>query len=235
MGKRIVSRARGHGSRVYQVRRKGYSHRLTYPTGEGKAKIIKLIHSPGHSAPLVKIQMENKNKEIFYNAAHKNAYEGQEISIGKTEKIRDGDIIKLKDSTVGTRLYNIELTPGGSGKLVRSSGGFVEVVRNEKDRIFLLMPSKKTIEVNNECRATVGTIAGHGRKEKPFVKAGRRFHAMKAKGRKWHYTSAIKTNAIDHPFGGGRGKRIKSKIAKRNAPPGAKVGHLRPKRTGHRK
>ena len=32
--------------------------------------------------------------------------------------------------------------------------------------------------------------------------------------------------------GGGRGKRIKSKIAKRNAPPGKKVGHIRPSRTG---
>ena len=58
---------------------------------------------------------------------------------------------------------------------------------------------------------------------------------MLAKGRKWHRTSAIKTNAIDHPFGGGRGKRIKSKIAKRNAPPGAKVGHIRPSRTGRKK
>ena len=67
------------------------------------------------------------------------------------------------------------------------------------------------------------------------MKAGRRFYAMKAKGRKWHTTSAVKVNAIDHPFGGGRGKRIKSKIAKRNAPPGKKVGHLRPRKTGRKK
>ena len=42
-------------------------------------------------------------------------------------------------------------------------------------------------------------------------------------------------NAIDHPFGSGRGKNPKSKIAKRNAPAGAKVGHLRPRQTGKRK
>ena len=58
---------------------------------------------------------------------------------------------------------------------------------------------------------------------------------MFAKGRKWHRTSAVKVNAIDHPFGSGRGKRIKSKIAKRNSPPGKKVGHIRPKQTGKRK
>jgi large subunit ribosomal protein L2 len=235
MGKRIVSRARGHGSRVYQVRRKGYMYKPSYPTGEGKAKIIKLIHSPGHSAPLAKLQMETPKKEIFYNQAHKNAYEGQVISVGKSEKISDGDIIRLKDLSVGNRIFNIELSPGGSGKLIKTAGGFAEVLRADGNKTFILMPSKKTIEVNSDCRVTVGIIAGSGRKEKPWVKAGRKFHAMKAKGRKWHYTSPIKTNAIDHPFGGGRGKRIKSKIAKRNAPPGAKVGHLRPRRTGHRK
>ena len=56
---------------------------------------------------------------------------------------------------------------------------------------------------------------------------------MKARNKLWPRTSAVKFNAVDHPFGGGRGKRIKSKIAKRNAPAGAKVGHLRPSRTGH--
>jgi len=66
------------------------------------------------------------------------------------------------------------------------------------------------------------------------MKAGKMFYAMKAKGRKWHFTSRVKVNAVDHPFGGGRGKRIKSKIAKRNAPPGAKVGHIRPRRTGRK-
>jgi len=97
------------------------------------------------------------------------------------------------------------------------------------------MPSKKEISLNPECRATVGIIASSGRLDKPIVKAGNRFYAMKAKGKKWHYTSSVKMNSIDHPFGGGRGKRIKSKIAKRNAPPGAKVGHLRPRRTGHKR
>jgi ribosomal protein L2 len=42
-------------------------------------------------------------------------------------------------------------------------------------------------------------------------------------------------NVIDHPFGSGRAKNPKSKIAKRNAPPGRRVGLLRPRRTGKKK
>jgi large subunit ribosomal protein L2 len=97
------------------------------------------------------------------------------------------------------------------------------------------MPSKKEANLDLNCRATIGVIAGDGRTLKPVVKAGKKHHMMKARNKLWPRTSAIKFNAVDHPFGGGRGKRIKSKIAKRNAPAGAKVGHIRPSRTGIRK
>ena len=97
------------------------------------------------------------------------------------------------------------------------------------------MPSKKEKKFNSKCRAIVGVIAGHGRLDKPIIKAGKRFHIKKAKSKLWPRTSAVKMNAIDHPFGSGRAKNPKSKIAKRNAPPGRKVGLLRPRRTGKRK
>ncbi len=239
MGKRIVSQARGHGSLTYRVRKKAYVYKISYPpiNAEGKAKILKLIHSPGHSAPLIKLQTQSeKDKKIFYNAAFKGAFEGQEIEIGKREKkIKEGDIMKLQDIPQGTQVFNIEKRPGGGGKLIRSSGSSAVVNKKEKEKVEISMPSKKEIKLNGNCRATIGIIAGGGRTNKPILKAGRRFYMMKAKGRKWHFTSRVKVNAVDHPFGSGRGKRIKSKIAKRNAPPGAKVGHIRPRRTGKRK
>jgi len=232
MGKRIISQARGHGSQVYRVRRKAYSIRIGYPNTDGTAKIIRIMRSAGHTAPLLKLQIKGK---IFYIPAFQNAYEGQEINIGKSEDIKQGDILRLKELGQGTKVYNIETVPGDGGKLIRTGGSFAEVAKKEMNRVVLLMPSKKTIALNENCRATVGVIAGSGRLDKPMMRAGKRFYAMKAKGRKWHYTSAVKMNAVDHPFGGGRGKRIKSKIAKRNAPPGAKVGHIRPRRTGHKR
>ena len=97
------------------------------------------------------------------------------------------------------------------------------------------MPSKKEKKFHQNCRATIGIIAGHGRLEKPFVKAGKKYYLKKAKSKLWPRTSAVKMNVIDHPFGSGRGKNVKSKIAKRNAPPGAKVGLIRPKRVGRKK
>ena len=234
MGKRIVSQARGHGSFTYRVRRRGYRFRIGYPeiNIEGKAKIIKLISSAGHSAPIMKMQIENK---IFFNLAFQGAYEGQEIEINSKE-IKLGNIVRLKDIPQGSKIYNIEIRPGDGGKLIRSSGIFAEVSSSkDKSIINILMPSKNTKQFDGNCRATIGVITGGGRTYKPILKAGKMFHIMKSKGRKWHFTSKVKVNAVDHPFGGGRGKRIKSKIAKRNAPPGRRVGHIRPSRTGRRK
>ncbi|MDD5358205.1 MAG: 50S ribosomal protein L2, partial [Candidatus Nanoarchaeia archaeon] len=64
---------------------------------------------------------------------------------------------------------------------------------------------------------------------------GKSFYIKKSRNKLWPRTSAVKMNVIDHPFGSGRGKRIKSKIAKRNAPAGARVGLIRPRRTGKKK
>ena len=64
MGKRITQQARGHGSLTFRVRPGAYIYRITYSSlnSSGKAKILRLINSSAHYAPLAKIQIE---KEIF--------------------------------------------------------------------------------------------------------------------------------------------------------------------------
>ncbi len=231
MGKRIIQQARGHGSLTYQVRKQAYIYRIGYPMGTGKAIVLKLVNSMAHSAPLAKIQL---GKQIFFNLASEGMIEGQEIEVGGNN-IANGNVISLENIPVGTKVYNIEARSGDGGKLVRASGLYAVVVKKSANKTALTMPSKKEIWFDNKCRASIGEIAGSGRLEKPLVRAGKVWHMMKARNKLWPRTSAVKMNAVDHPFGSGRGKRIKSKIAKRNVPPGAKVGHLRPRRTGYKR
>jgi len=236
MGKRITQQARGKGSLTFRVKRKAYKYKINYPklSIEGKAKILKLFDSSAHSAPLVKIMID---KDIFFSPAAEGIHEGKEIYIGKKpedKKPEIGDILRLKDIPINTRIFNVEVGPGKGGKYVRSSGCSAVILTKEGKHVEIMI-NKRKLRLNENCRATIGVVAGEGRKIKPIVKAGKKYYMMKAIGRKWHRTSAVKVNAIDHPFGGGRGKRIKSKIAKRNAPPGKKVGHLRPRKTGRKK
>ncbi|MBT4135768.1 50S ribosomal protein L2 [archaeon] len=231
MGKRITQQARGKGSLTFRVRGKAYRYKITYPklNSVGKAKIVKLFNSAGHTAPLIKVVINDEN---FIVPATDGIYEGQEISIG--EGINPGNILKLKDIPQGTKVFNIESAPGKGGKVLRSAGSSASVLTKDEKGVEVLIRRRK-LKFNENCRATIGVAAGEGRLIKPVVKAGKKHHMMKSQGRKWHRTSAVKVNALDHPFGGGRGKRIKSKIAKRNSPPGRKVGHLSPKRTGKKR
>lgn len=270
MGKRIYSQARGKGSLTYRVRPIAYKYKISYPSLniEGVGKVIRLINSLGHTAPLAEIEVVSisniksegnseklkessnpqdqlaginkeriKNKKIrFFVPAVNGIYEEKEIYIGKRPENKPpeiGDILKIKDIKQGTTVFNVEAVPGNGGKYFRSSGSF-GIITTKDDKVEIQVKRRK-IKLHKNCRAIIGIVGGDGRIIKPFVKAGKKYYKMKSVGRKWHRTSAVKMNIVDHPFGSGRGKRIKSKIAKRNAPPGAKVGHIRPRKTGRGK
>ena len=174
----------------------------------------------------------NKEGKIFNNFAANLLYVGQKRSCGGK---KSGDVFKIGDLKNGTEIFNVEHNPKDGGKFVRTGGNFATIVGQEKGMVKVMMPSKKEKKFAVDCRATIGRAAGTGRMDKPILKAGKKFFMMKSKSKLWPIVSAVKMNAIDHPFGSGRSKNIKSKIAKRNASPGKKVGHLRPSRTGRKK
>lgn len=232
MGKRIIQQRRGRGTKTYRVKRKAFRYRLKYPQkllGEGL--IIKLFNSSAHTAPLAKIKYKDG---IFYIPAFKEMVEGQKINFDNKE-VKEGNILKLKDIPIKTKIYNIEAKPGDGGAFIKSAGNSATINKFIGTNVFIMMPSKKEKKFHQNCRAIIGVIAGAGRLDKPIIKAGKKHYIKKSKSKLWPRTSAVKMNVVDHPFGSGRGKNPKSKIAKRNAPPGRKVGLLRPKRTGKRK
>lgn len=232
MAKRIIQQRRGRGTSTYRVSKKAFRYKVQYPKNlSGEGIVIKLFNSGAHTAPLAKIKY---SKGIFYLPAFKGMIEGQKINL-EGKEIKEGNILKLKDIPLKTLIYNIESRPGDGGVFIKSAGNAAEINKIIGSQIFIVMPSKKERKFHENCRATIGVVAGSGRLDKPIVKAGKQFHIKKTKSKLWPRTSPIKMNAIDHPFGSGRGKNPKSKIAKRNAPPGRKVGLLRPKRTGKKK
>ncbi len=232
MAKRIIQQARGKGSPTYKVRKKAFVYRLQFSRKlEGEGEVVKLLNSLAHTAPLAKIKY---SEGIFYIPSCEKMVEGQKIKFDG-EEIAGGNIMKLGNLPLKTPIYCIESRPGDGGKFVKSGGSSAVINRIAGEDVFVLMPSKKEKKFHKNCRAVIGIIAGHGRLEKPILKAGKMHHIKKTKNKLYPRTSAVKVNAIDHPFGSGRGKRIKPKIAKRNAPPGAKVGLIRPRRTGKAK
>ena len=236
MGKRIISQRRGRGTSRYRAKSHRYLGKASHPGLSRQSllgKVIDIAHCPGHTAPLALIEFNNN--ETSYMIAPENI-RVNDIIKANTSEISTGNILPLKHIPSGTLVYNIEKNPGDGGKFVRSSGTFAKVVGSTADKVIVLLPSSKKKEFNPECRASIGTVAGAGRTEKPLVKAGNKYKKMYAKGKLYPKVSGISMNAVDHPYGTSRSsKKGRPTIARKHAPPGAKVGKIRPRRTGKKR
>ena len=231
MGKRIIQQRRGRGGHTYKVRQKAGKVRPGYLSDmAGEFEVVKLTASPGHSVPIAKFM--NASGKVFENFATNLLFIGQKINVGGS---KPGDIAKIGDLKNGIKVFNIEHNSKDGGKFVRTGGNAATIMNKIGNVVRVMMPSKKIKKFDVNCRATIGRAAGYGKLDKPILKAGKKFYIVKSKSKLWPRVSAVKMNAIDHPFGSGQGKNPKSKIAKRNASPGKKVGLLRPSRTGRKK
>ncbi len=239
MGKRIIQQRRGRGTHTYKSpghRYKGATkHRVYNPKEDSiKGRIIDLVNCPGHSAPLAKVKFEDK-KEVLMAAPQKIKV-GDELTCGQKGEIKAGNTLQLRNIPEGTSIFNIETKPGDGGKFVKTAGTFARVIGRQGDNVTVMLPSKKQKTINANCRATIGIIAGGGRLEKPFLKAGKKMHAKRAKNKLYPRISGVAMNAVDHPFGSGRGRHAgKPLTVSRDAPPGRKVGLIASKKTGKRK
>ncbi len=239
MGKRITSQRRGRGTRRYLALSHRYfafaKHKKVQSPNGSVGKIMDIIHSVSHTAPLAVVKYDDGS--MGYMIAPDGIAVGDEVITGNNQAgLKVGNTLELENIPEGTMVYNIECKPGDGGKFVRASGVFAKIVAKTGNKVKLLMPSKKEKEFNIHCKATLGVVAGGGRLEKPFVKAGKRWHAMRAKGKLYPITSAVAKNAVNHPFGSGRGRhKGKTNVAPRHAPPGRKVGLVRPRRTGRKR
>ena len=88
----------------------------------------------------------------------------------------------------GTVVSMIELKPGDGGKLARSAGTHAIVMSQLAGKTVLMMPSKKVVEVSSKSLAMIGAVAGGGLHDKPFLKAGKKYHWMRTKHRPYPRT-----------------------------------------------
>jgi large subunit ribosomal protein L2 len=162
--------------------------------------------------------------------------EGDTVAMGTEAAMTPGNVVPLRNIPEGTYIYNIERNPGDGGKFVRSSGTFARVIAKTEHGVTVKLPSKKDKTFSPECTACIGIVAGGGRLEKPFLKAGTKYHKMRARNKLYPSVSGTSMNALDHPFGGTKSShKGKPTIAPKHAPPGRKVGKLQPRRTGKKK
>ncbi len=222
MGRRLIQQRRGRGSSTYRVNSCKFNPVLKYSNNPGK--VVDIVRDKIKNSPLAEIEYPDKTKGYII------APEG--IRVGSsTEKV----VMQLSGVTEGMQIFAIETSPNSGPKLCRTPGSSATMVSRSKKECIIQLPSKKKKKLNPGCRVVVGVPAGEGKREKPFVKAGKKWIVMHAKGKLYPRTSGVAMNAVDHPYGGGYSGLGKHKTVSRNIPPGRKVGSLWPKRTGKKR
>ena len=240
MGKRIRVQRRGRGSSTFRASTHKRVAPVQYPFMTEKqreavirGRIIEIIHEPGRGSPLASVRLETG--ETYHTVVPEGIYEGQQIQIGGKAPINIGNTLPLGKIPEGTLICNIELSPDDGGKMARSSGSYAMVVAHTPEGTIIKLPSGKKRYVNDLCRATVGVVSGAGRVEKPFLKAGDKFHLKKAKGQLYPRTRGRAMVAAAHPYGSSKRGARKVTTASRHAPPGRKVGLIAARSAGRKK
>jgi len=235
MGKRIIARKSGRGNN-YEAPSHRYKARVMHPNFEGKGTVEDIIHCPGHSAPLMKVNYtDKKGKQELYLFATDGKQVGQTIENGPHAPITDGNSLPLKNIPEGTFVHNIEGHPGDGGKFIRTAGT-TGVIVTHGTATMIQMPSGQLKMFHPTCRATIGVVAGGGRGEKPIAKAGKHHHMYRSKAHIYPRVKGVCMNPVDHPHGGGSHQHIgRPNTVSRNAPPGMKVGRLSPQKKKNKK
>ena len=238
MGKRLRQQRRGKGTSTFKAKGRGIEAKYVSLNERQRkdflqGQVVDLLRESGRSSVLALIELEDGSTN--YVIAAEGMAVGQSVMFGKNAEIAIGNVLPLASIPDGCPIFGIEKEPGDGGKLVKGTGVYAILVSKDKRNAYVKLPSGQTTPLNQDNRATIGCSAGGGRKEKPMVKAGTRFHFMAARSRHYPGLRGVAMNPPDHPFGGSQHHTGKSKSVSRHAPPGRKVGSIASKRTGRRK
>jgi large subunit ribosomal protein L2 len=187
-------------------RHKGGGHKRHYRIIDFKrdkenipARVASIEYDPNRSAYIALLNYADGEKR--YILAPHGLKQGDTVQTSDEPPFSIGCCMKMKFMPLGSTIFNIELYPGKGGKLVRSAGLSAQLMARSGGYATLRMPSGEMRMVNENCRATFGTVSNSEHNLRVEGKAGRqRWKGIRPTVR------GTAMNPIDHPHGGGEGK-----------------------------
>jgi len=191
----ITCRHRGGGhKRLYRVIDWRRNDRDGQP-----AEVTHIEYDPNRSARIALIQYADGAKR--YILAPDGLAAGMKLVSGPQAEPRLGNCLPLARIPTGTVIHNVEMQPGGGGKMCRSAGTSATLTAREGSWAQLTLPSGEVRRVPVMCRATIGMVGNADHMNIRLGKAGRK----RWLGRRPHVRGTA-MNPIDHPMGGGEGR-----------------------------
>jgi len=188
------------------VRHRGGGHKRRYRMVDFKrrkhdvsGRIERLEYDPNRSAFIALVKYDDG--ELAYILAPQRVSVGDSVIAGERVDIKPGNAMPMENIPVGTIIHNIEMKPGGGGKIARAAGTYAQLVGKDAGFAQLRLGSGELRMVPARCMATVGSVSNPDNKNINKAKAGRN------RWLGWRPTvRGVVMNPVDHPHGGGEGR-----------------------------
>src|SRR6201997_3241136 len=205
----VVPKPQTGGRNTYRrktARHRGGGHKQQYRLIDFRrnkdgvpATVASIEYDPNRNARIALLHYHDGEKRYILAPARVTV--GDVLQSGQGSDIRPGNALPMRYIPVGSVVHNVELKPGGGGKLARGAGMSVQLVAKEGDYATLRLPSTEMRRVPIDCRATVGEVGNAEAELISIGKAGRnRWKGVRPQSR------GVAMNPVDHPLGGGEGK-----------------------------
>ncbi len=162
-------------------------------------EVERIEYDPNRSCHIMLVKFEDGKK--YYYLAPQKIKIGDKIQNGPNSEIKIGNCLPLRDIPVGIDIHNVELQPGGGGKIARAAGASVSISGIDGNYSIIKMTSGEVRKIDSRAMATIGVLSNPDQKNIKIGKAGR----SRWLGKRPH-TRGVVMNPVDHPHGGGEGR-----------------------------
>ena len=168
---------------------------------ESTGIICSLEHDPNRSSYLASV-CDYANNNFFYITAPQNIQVGDIVKSGLEIKPSLGSSLPLSKIPVGTPIHNICMKPNQKAKFSRSAGTFSIIKKKTETYVIIELSSKEQRYVPVNSFASIGKVSKNAHSLQRLGKAGHsRWLNIRPTVR------GVAMNPIDHPHGGGEGKK----------------------------
>lgn len=161
------------------------------------AKVASIEYDPYRTPRIALLNYADWEKR--YVLAWKWIQVGDEVMCGEKAPIAMWNRKQLKDIPEGMTVYNLEITPYSTGKVVKSAGSSALISGRDEATglVFIKMPSGEVRKFNKNCWATIWQLWNEQHKNIVIWKAGRQRWKWKKPHILWK-----NMNPVDHPHWG---------------------------------
>lgn len=192
---KIMSRHRGGGHK------RNYRKIEFYINTNSIGIVTSIEYDPNRTANIASVY-EFLQNNYFYVLAPKNLKIGDIIKTGPNAELYLGHTLPISKIPEGSLIYNISPKIGIHSQICRSAGTFSTIVEKTAEFCRIKLPSGNYKKISTKCYASVGVASNELHSLTSINKAGRSRWLNKRP-----IVRGVAMNPIDHPHGGGEGRK----------------------------